>query len=252
MPQIYGRCLSLLACMLLTLLPGCGRGTSAHGRNSFYYWRSTFLLSAADSVRLRELRVGRLYVRFFDVDLGPSPKGEVRFSGGIPWGMEIVPTVFITDRAIRGLTPRDADELAMKIAGRINAIASAAGIAVHEIQIDCDWNATTRETYFRLLRTLHPEVKGTLPAYMRGWSVSATIRLHQIKYYRAQGIPPVSRGMLMAYNVGAPTDIGIDNSIFNGSDVRTYISDIDHYPLPLDVALPIFSWGVAFRYGSFL
>ncbi|MDB5034338.1 MAG: hypothetical protein JWQ98_1579 [Chlorobi bacterium] len=238
--------------MLLAPTLGCGRGTPAHTRNSFYYWRSTFVLSAADSVRLRELEVERLYVRFFDVDLGPAPKGDIRFMSNIPAGIEIVPTVFIAERAIRGLTPHDADELAMKIAAHINTMASAAGIPVHEIQIDCDWNTTTRETYFRILRALNPDEKGKLPGYMRGWTVSATIRLHQIRYYRAQGVPPVSRGMLMAYNIGPPTDMSIDNSIFNGGEVGKYISDIDHYPLRLDVALPVFSWGVAFRYGSFL
>ncbi|MEZ4901823.1 MAG: hypothetical protein R2822_08725 [Spirosomataceae bacterium] len=49
-----------------------------------------------------------------------------------------------------------------------------------EVQIDCDWTVATKAKYFRLLQ----QISALLPPSV---ILSATIRLHQIKFYRTTG-----------------------------------------------------------------
>jgi len=81
--------------------------------------------------------------------------------------------------------------------------------------------------------------------------LSATIRLHQVKYSAKTGIPPVNRGLLMVYNMGNLKDPSAVNSILDVEELKKYITNLHGYPLPLDVALPLFSWTVLFRDNSF-
>jgi hypothetical protein len=117
---------------------------------------------------------------------------------------------------------------------------------VREIQIDCDWSGTTKEKYFRLLRFLKKEIQ------KEKIQLSATIRLHQIKYFKKTGVPPVDRGMLMFYNVDDVKDYKTKNSILDLEVAKQYFFNFENYPLELDVALPIFSWGVLYRSGGMI
>jgi hypothetical protein len=78
---------------------------------------------------------------------------------------------------------------------------------------------------------------------------SATIRLHQVKYFTNTGVPPVDEGVLMFYNMGDIAASKEKNSILNLQKAKTYLENFDVYPLKLDVALPLFSWAVQFREG---
>ena len=86
-----------------------------------------------------------------------------------------------------------------------------------ELQIDCDWTESTRDKYFHLLSTLRNELERNKQI------ISATIRLHQVKYAAITGIPPVHRGMLMYYNMGKinATD---NNSVYDKKIAEKYIS----------------------------
>jgi hypothetical protein len=42
------------------------------------------------------------------------------------------------------------------------------------------------------------------------------------------------------------------NSIFDEATAEPYFRGTKHYPLPLDIGLPAFAWGVQFRNGKFL
>ena len=109
------------------------------------------------------------------------------------------------------------------------------------LQLDCDWTPSTRAAYFSFLKKL----SAALPP---GTQLSATVRLHQYKFPQETGVPPVDRGMLMLYNTGDIDDPGPRNSIFDPADARKYVQGAPaHYPLPLDVALPLFSWTLVFR-----
>ena len=113
----------------------------------------------------------------------------------------------------------------------------------NELQLDCDWSAKTKETFFALVRMMKERT---------GRGISATIRLHQYKHPERTGVPPVDRGMLMLYNVEDVTRADGRNSIFNAAAAAPYFSGAAEYPVPLDIALPAFDWVLHFRHGRFI
>ncbi|MBK8703650.1 MAG: hypothetical protein IPN33_08475 [Saprospiraceae bacterium] len=115
-----------------------------------------------------------------------------------------------------------------------------------EIQIDCDWTEKTRDSYFYLLKKMREQLE---PG---NCALSATIRLHQVRYFKKTGAPPVDRGMLMFYNMGDVESWEEPNSILNIKKGEPYLDGAARYPLPLDVALPAFGWGVLFREGRMI
>jgi hypothetical protein len=70
-----------------------------------------------------------------------------------------------------------------------------------------------------------------------------------MKYYLITGVPPVDYGALMFYNIGE-INAGEGNSIYEKSIALKYISSLKSYPLPLDIVLPVFSWGLQIRDGK--
>ena len=65
------------------------------------------------------------------------------------------------------------------------------------------------------------------------------------------GIPPVDRAMLMCYNLINPLKEKNKNSIQNNAELELYLKGAETYPLPLDVALPIYSWSQIHQNGRF-
>jgi hypothetical protein len=80
--------------------------------------------------------------------------------------------------------------------------------------------------------------------------LSCTVRLYQYKYPDLSGVPPVDKALLMYYNMGELTSYQEKNSILNNEIGLQYLGFGD-YPLPLDFALPNFSWSLLYRYGTF-
>lgn len=109
-----------------------------------------------------------------------------------------------------------------------------------EVLIDCDWTVKSKDNYFYLLEKLKQS----------DYKLSATIRLWQYKYFEKAGIPPVDKGLLMCYNLSSPSERKTENSIGTSREIEEYITHSD-YKLPLDIALPIFSWSVVFRGDQF-
>lgn len=211
---------------------------------AFYYWKSHFALDTSLQTYLEGLNAGTLYIRFFDVDWNipknaPVPISSVSIDTTGLGGREIIPTVYITNRAMANISYEDVPDLSEKILHRIDKIAGK--IPFHEIQMDCDWSEKSRDNYFRLLDHLRTKLVA------RQIKLSATIRLHQIKYYNITGVPPIDRGMLMFYNMGDIRDIAEENSILNLKTAEKYLENFDEYPVHLDIALPVFSWGVVLR-----
>ncbi len=240
---------SLLLAGLL-IIAACDDQPHDAPERGLYEWRSVAAIEIRDLPRLEALNVTRLFVRFFDVQeksgSDPVARSTVRIDEDLPSRLDLVPTVYITNESLRSIThPEQIDSLAARIVRKVGEIAESAGITSYrELQIDCDWSGSTRTTYFRLLEL----IDDALPSKVR---LSATIRLHQIKYRVETGVPPVDRGLLMVYNTGEVTSPEETNSILRGEIVEEYIEKLGSYPLPLDVALPIFSWGVRFHYGRF-
>lgn len=213
---------------------------------AFYHWKSTYNPTPWEIKLLKRQSVHKLYIHFFDVDWDgrthqPVPKAFIRFRQK-PTGL-VVPVVFITNRTLANCPLNQLPGLATHIAQAIRRICQQTKIPVQEVQLDCDWSIGTRAAYFRLL---------TLLAAQLHWPLSATIRLHQIKYASLTGVPPVARGMLMLYNVADWKRVDTRNSIYETSVADRYMSAVSHYSLPLDVVMPIFRWTIVYRNNRFL
>jgi len=232
----------------LTLLASasCRRDEYAPQR-AFYHWQTQLSLDEAERDLISDLKIRHLFVRFFDVDWdeaygGPAPLAEVRIDTAGLSGLEIVPCIFITNRCMKRLPAEDVPELAQRIRRKTAELAAQyPGKKFYEFQVDCDWTAETKERYFALLtelgKLLHAEKK----------TLSATVRLHQFRHPETTGVPPVDRGMLMCYNTGDLENWDEENSILRAEEAALYFKNAPRYPIPLDGALPVFSWGVLFR-----
>jgi hypothetical protein len=228
--------------VLALVLASCGEKTSP--KLSFYYWKTVFRLGDAEEKALAAHRVNRLYIRYFDIapdgDAG-RPEATVLFGDSLPAGMATVPVIFIVNKVLETAPTDSISGLAGKICTRVAAINQTYHIAnIPEIQVDCDWNAATREKYFQLLRFMQHQ------PLLQGRQLSVTLRLHQLKYRKSTGIPPVDKVALMCYNMGRLTSYGNCNSILDVAEAKAYTEQISLYPLPVDVALPLFHWGVRF------
>jgi hypothetical protein len=241
---------SIVASLSLLLIAGCSQNAPRQVTTAFYYWRTRFAPGPEEVEYLRAANVQQLYVRFFDVDWdfgrnSPIPVAPIEASGETTPCREVIPTVFITNRAMENARPADIEDLGVLIARGVIAIRdkSFRHTLVREVQLDCDWTPQTRQRYFDLIKSLRSHLPPDLT------ELSATIRLHQIKYRSVTGIPPVDKGVLMFYNNGKFADPRAINSILDLGTAQQYVNYIDDYPLRLDVALPLYSWGVVFRRG---
>lgn len=241
------------AALAAIVLPGCNQSQRQHSvEPAFYYWKSQVALNATEQhTFLQQSR--KLYVKFFDVAWNAPqqramPVAKIQVSESTRSFLtanqvQIVPTVFITNETIQLLDSSSVTALAEQIGGLLQSTRDQQlpDAAIREIQMDCDWTATTRDRYFLLLEQLkkHPWFQGKI--------LSATIRLYQCKYKAKTGIPPVDRGLLMCYNMGNLKNPQTTNSILDPKDLEQYTSNLDEYPLDLDIAFPLFNWKVLFR-----
>lgn len=208
---------------------------------AFYHWKNKLSLSAEDVSVLQNFPAKTLYIRYFDVQWAGGSATPVAMAQldwtTLPKATAVIPVVFITNETFRNLSTKQSAQLAPKVAHKIQTM--SAGLSFEEIQIDCDWSAGTRERYFLFLY----ELRKILPSVQ----LSVTIRLHQLKYRVEAGIPPADRGMIMPYNLENPARFSSRNSIYDSRTAGQYLRQQAPYPLPCDVALPLFSWGVQFR-----
>ncbi len=240
---------------LLMLLPAslilvcCNMFEKKPARNiqrCFYYWKSSMALDSFEKNSLQNLDVNTLFVKFFDVAWNEKiqaavPVAQIKMKdGNYLQHIKIIPVIFITNESIFKTDSLQINILAEKLFTLTNSICTLNHLAkVDEIQIDCDWTASTKEKYFALLMHLQQQNKRLI--------FSTTIRLHQIKFAEKTGVPPVTKGMLMCYNMGNLKNASSKNSIIDPGEFIKYTEHLNLYPLPLDVAFPIFSWKVLFR-----
>lgn len=229
---------------MITFFTACKRQSGAD--TAFYYWKGSFQLDKDQQQILRELANDQLYLRFFDIKWDtkgkqPYPEAIVSFKDSII-PKNITPVVFITNQTFENLDSTQVDSLAIKTNKLIIRLAGNQKISYEAIQIDCDWTVGTKDKFFKFLTSFKSHSKKKL---------EATIRLHQVKYQTRTGVPPVDRGILMFYNMGKlSADLKGENSIYNPKDAETYISYLPKYRLPLDIALPLFSWSIHIRNGA--
>lgn len=115
----------LLLCTLLWLLPSCRHKPLVVIR-AFYYWKSGYsYLGEQERTALADLRAYKLYLKMFEVErnpiIGPIPVAKVQFYGlpqlpdSVRAHCELVPTVFINNEVLTGLSAKGIDSLADNI-----------------------------------------------------------------------------------------------------------------------------------------
>lgn len=189
---------------------------------------------------MKDNEVTKLYIRYFDIGQHPQtkepiPLSPIRFQDAVT-KFEIVPVVFIQNKVM--LSPSlDVEDLAQKTVRLIEEISTKNKITSQEIQIDCDWTLKSKDNYLKFIESVKK---------LSGKRLSATIRLHQVKYFKKTKIPNVDSGVLMYYNMGsiAPDSL---NSIYDQKIAERYLKSLKKYPMHLDFALPIYSWGIHIR-----
>ncbi len=250
----------LLLIVLIVININCNQENNIEP--AFYYWKTEFSLSNSEQHYIDSLQVHKIYVKFFDVDWDetrqlPIPQAESTIANFRPPTSDfrlanIIPCVFITNRTFQNMTDDKIDWLAERVKEKLFTL-KPANSTFQEIQFDCDWTASTRERFFTFLQLFTKKLNN--PFIL----ISATIRLHQYRDFKETGVPPVNRGMLMFYNTGDVENWAEENSILNLEAAGYYLPTSNFrlpasktYPIPLDIALPIFSWGVLFRNGSMI
>jgi len=185
---------------------------------SFYHWENSF--------KEKELKE-KLYIKVLDIAY--STKLEIVKSNLQEKPKDFIPVVYITNETMQNM---DYSLVSNAI------IQGLKNYEFDELQIDCDWSGSTQSNFFNLLIDLKTKLNKTL---------SATIRLHQIKYYTKTGVPPVDYGVLMYYNMSNIAEFNTKNSILDNDIAKKYHYNFENYKLKLKLALPLYSQAIQFR-----
>lgn len=224
---------------------------------SYYYWKSNFALDSVERKAVDKDNVQQLYVRYFDVVYDALTKAAKPIA---PISLKredlikpIVPVVFIKNQIFEQLDSAAVLRLADDVLALMEQINKAAGIKCRAVQFDCDWTEGTQPKYFFFLKKMREKIDAheNHSSFASMTMLTATIRLHQVKFFEKTGVPPVDKGVLMFYNMGE-IGTGEQNSIYDQALSKTYLPWLHKYTLRLDIALPIFSWGIHIRNGQIL
>ena len=220
------------------LLTSCGKqryqDESLEQSNGVYYWRTDLHLDSTERAFLKQHHINKVYCRYFDVVMSddgtePKPNATIAFTDTLPAGIELIPTVYITEDCMH----KPHKDLAEKLVKRIMQMNETNHIGnVHEIQIDCDYTSKSRATYYEFLEQVRHHLSPT------SYHLSTTIRLHQL----SMPVPPVDYGVLMVYNTGDPRKWQERNPILDYRDVYPYLNKLAQYQLPLAAAYPVYQW----------
>ena len=206
---------------------------------SFYYWRTHLSLDVVEKTALQKATSPYIYTRFFDIEKVNGkflPVAVITRNQTFVTNKEIVPVVFIKNDVFYNITSDEINFLVENVSSLIKKKQSEFGFKIsNQIQIDCDWTAGTNKEYFEFLKRLKD---------YSGKQLSCTLRLHQVKNSKLSGIPPVEKVFLMCYATSSPLENSDRNSILDLPTLKNYLKNVDLYPLSMDIALPIYSWGI--------
>ncbi len=217
---------------------------------AFYLWKTTLQTDSGTIAAFRKTGSQKLYLRLCDVGWNGTaivPHDVVQVSEPVVENIAVIPVIFLEPAALRHLeSPAQIQQLAEQLSRFAELICHRHPWTVPELQIDCDWSSKTAAPYFELLRALKAQ------PFVQDKRLSVTLRLHQVKYRAQSGIPPADRCMLMAYNMGSFRNPNPTNSILDEATAKDYLQTLDQYPVPVDLAVPIFRWTLWYRQGRFL
>ncbi|RAJ79199.1 hypothetical protein CLV59_106260 [Chitinophaga dinghuensis] len=240
--------ISLLLLFISISALSCKR--SQHSSRAFYFWKST--CNEEEHSAMYNYKPDHIYLHYFDVVWDerrqmPIPVSGPDKSGYWYWNRltSVKPVIYIENRVFEKLSADSCAVFARKVGGKIRTLTRQLSIKgnISEIQFDCDWTLRTKEKYFAFIRAFRANENYSV--------LSATIRLYPYKYAQKMGVPPVDRGMLMCYNINSISKQEVDNSIVTKEELQKYITGKIVYPLPLDLAFPVFGWYAWFRNNDF-
>ena len=237
----------------LACFSGCGQRSTVVVPSAFH-WRNSDPLNHSDREATASNGLQRIYFKILDIGWNPANGAYPVSSVTVPYAwrnysgkagawtdsVELVPSIYITNTMFQKIGDAEVDQLATNL---LRKLRKECPLKIHGVMLDCDWTPTTKSRFFRLTRIMNDSLHVPL---------IVTIRLHQFAHPGKTGVPPADRGMLMVYNVGQVHVPGSANSIFNKEEAEPYFRRSKPYPLPLDIALPAFSWGAHFRKGHFM
>ena len=233
------------------LFTGCKGENKIVVVKGIYYWESKAdSFSKAETEIINKTGIKKLYLKLFEVsydeELGAVPISKTNLDWFTDFdSLNVIPCIYIQNDVLSNIETKEIEELASNtfflISKKMDELISNP-IPFSEIQIDCDWTPTTKKNYFKFLEILHQKSKLKL---------SCTLRLYPYKYSNKMGIPPVDRVMLMCYNLLSPKNNEKKNSIFDLNEFKKYTDIAIDYPLPIDVALPKYSWNICYENTTF-
>lgn len=238
------RLLLQFALLLPLLCSSCTNPTPAPAANSsqpqttFYHWETTLAPDSTARHLLDSFACDRLYVKAFDWSwrsgrVESAALVEMVDTVGLP---QLIPVVFITNSVFANCLEDQVPTYAKDIVDLLEDLFPA---GFPELQIDCDWTARTQGPYFDFLKAVQ--------AYRPKLELTCTVRLHQYRDRKTQGVPPVKRATLMAYNTGDLNDWATENSIYDTTIVKAYLANQPPFPLKLDIAVATYDWAVVYR-----
>jgi hypothetical protein len=224
--------------VLLQFVFACNTKPRTIAHKQFYYWKQSYTINADYQATLDACATQKIFIKCFDVDAQCKPVAKLHWQTAASKQYQYIPTVFIHNANFK-----QADTaLASKVLALVNQIMGAQQIAYTQLQIDCDWTASTKQNYFAFLQQLKK---------ISNKNISVTLRLYPYKYRTACGIPPADSVVLMCYDMGDFKNPNCRNSILDNNILSTYLIN-KPYPLPLSIALPAFSWQLLYRQGQFV
>ncbi len=195
---------------------------------SYYHWANRY---SDDPERLHTYAPAQLYLKLLDIGYRDKQLSINPTAIRTPPSIPVTPVVYLDNNALKNAS---LDTVYAQILTHIPPH------TYPRLQVDCDWTEQTRDTYFAFLKRLSADYP----------HLSATLRLHQVKYAERTGVPPVERAALMYYNMSDITDPDINNYILDPAVGQRYLQNFEQYPLPLDLALPLYQQTRVIRQGK--
>lgn len=239
---------------ILCFLSACSGSESKKVARGFYYWKSGSISIFEEHI-FQEAEATKLYLKIFEISMDdlkgaiPVSKAHLQLPPKFVKNVEIVPCIFVENEVIAKSTKEQLEELAKNTVALTNKFLDdklkqdkGAVITCTEIQIDCDWMASSKSKYFEFLEAVKKQTDK---------KISCTLRLYPYKFRDKMGVPPVDRVMLLCYNLLNPKDHSDKNTILDLHELEKYLQTKTKYPLPLDIGLPAYSSCYKFTNGQF-
>lgn len=213
-------------------------------KRGIYFWENdTESFSTGNRAALDSLKIEKIYIKVFEVDRikgtnKPIAKSSLQLDPASLENREVIPCIYLLNKVFIESSKKELDDLADNVVHLTQKfltekLGDRTKIPFSEIQLDCDWSEKSQGNYFYFIRKVKERSKK---------QISCTLRLYPYKFHQKMGIPPCDRAVLMCYNLLSPLKNPRKNTILDTEEMAKYLDTKFDYPIPLDVALPVYSW----------